>query len=214
MEWGGLVIWCVVVAAGSGDRFGSAKQFERIGDRRVVDWAVAAAAAVCDGVVVVAPPDRASELATTFSSGVVTVAGGSSRSASVRRGLDALPADARVVLVHDAARPMASAQLFRRVVDAVADGADAAVPAVPLTDSIRSSSGGAVDRSTLLAVQTPQGFPVEALRRAHAGDGEATDDAALVEAAGGTVIVVEGEADNFKITRRSDLAAAAAILLP
>ncbi len=115
--------------------------------------------------------------------------------------------------MHDAARPMATAALFQRVVDAVVDGADAAVPAVPLTDSVRSSSGGAIDRSTLLAVQTPQGFPVESLRRAHASGGDATDDASLVEAAGGTVVTVDGEPDNFKITKRSDLAAAAAILV-
>lgn len=144
---------------------------------------------------------------------MITVPGGLSRSASVRCGLAAVPDDAEVVLVHDAARPMATAALFQRVVDAVADGADAAVPAVPLTDSVRSSSGGAIDRSTLLAVQTPQGFAVECLRRAHASGGDATDDASLVEATGGTVVTVDGEPDNFKITKRSDLAAAAAILV-
>ena len=142
----------------------------------------------------------------------VTAAGGATRSASVRAGLAAVPADAAVVLVHDAARPLASPALFGRVVDAVRAGADAVVPAIPVADTLRRRSGGIVDRDELLAVQTPQGFRAGALRDAHARGGDATDDATLVEGLGGTVVVVEGEPANRKITDPADLAAAEGML--
>ena len=140
------------------------------------------------------------------------VAGGETRSASVRAGLAALPADASVVLVHDAARPLASAELFARVVEAVRDGADAVVPAVPVADTLRHRGGGVVDREELVAVQTPQGFRAAALLAAHAEAPEATDDAALVERRGGSLVLVDGEAANRKITDPSDLRAAEGML--
>jgi 2-C-methyl-D-erythritol 4-phosphate cytidylyltransferase len=137
------------------------------------------------------------------------VSGGATRSASVRAGLAAVPAGAEVVIVHDAARPFAAPALFEAVVAAVRDGADAAVPGVPLADTVKRVAGSHVvetlDRDRLVAVQTPQAFKVDALRRAHAGAGEATDDAALVEAAGGLVVVVPGDPANTKITLRTDL---------
>ena len=116
-----------------------------------------------------------------------------------------MPDDAGVVLVHDGARPLATPGLFRRVADAVLAGADAVVPGVPVTDSLRTAGGGVVARDGVIAVQTPQGFSADSLRAAHAGGGEASDDATLVEAAGGTVVVVEGEPANLKITRPADL---------
>lgn len=201
-----MSVWAVVVAAGAGSRFGGAKQFEPLGGRRVVDWAVAASAAVADGVVVVVPPGRTGE---HHVGADAVVAGGSTRSASVRAGLAAVPAEADIVVVHDAARPHATAALFEAVVAAVRAGADAAVPALAVSDTVKRVSDGMVvdtiDRTGLVAVQTPQAFAAAALRRAHAGSAEATDDAALVEAAGGRVAVVPGEAGNVKITLRGDL---------
>jgi 2-C-methyl-D-erythritol 4-phosphate cytidylyltransferase len=203
-----LATWAIVVAAGSGSRFGAAKQYEPVGGRRVLDWSVAAAAASCDGVVLVVPPARAGDEEPC----AVVVAGGATRSESVRAGLAAVPEDASVVVVHDGARPLASRKLFDAVLAAVAAGADAALPAVPVADTIRHRVRGRVDRDELLAVQTPQAFRAEALRRAHAGEPEATDDASLVEDAGGTVVVVDGERENLKITTQEDLVVAAALL--
>jgi 2-C-methyl-D-erythritol 4-phosphate cytidylyltransferase len=116
------------------------------------------------------------------------------------------------VVVHDAARPLAPLALFDRVIEAVLDGADGAVPGVPVVDTIRQAGIGVIDREALVAVQTPQAFRAESLRRAHIGDPEATDDASLIEAAGGKVVVVAGDPVNRKITTALDLAVARAIL--
>jgi len=119
--------------------------------------------------------------------------------------------------VHDAARPLASPRLFDAVVDAVRAGADGAVPALPVPDTLKRVEGSDVvetlDRSALVAVQTPQAFRADALRAAHAADGDATDDAALVEANGGTVVVVAGDPRNLKVTSPDDLAVGAALLV-
>jgi 2-C-methyl-D-erythritol 4-phosphate cytidylyltransferase len=205
------VVWVVVVAAGSGSRFGGAKQFAPLAGRRVLDWSVAAARSVADGVVLVLPAgavgDGAGEPAVD-----VVVAGAETRSGSVRAGLAAVPADADVVLVHDAARPVASHGLFRSVVDAVIAGADAVVPVVGVVDTITDPHGVPVDRDHLRAVQTPQGFQAEILRRVHATAPEATDDASLVAASGGRLRPVQGERWNLKITEADDLVVAEALL--
>ncbi len=198
--------WCIVVAAGSGRRFGGAKQLGLVDDEMVVARSVRIAASVCDGVVLVLTPEIMQELHVIGAA--VTTSGGATRSASVRQGLAHVPDDAQVVLVHDAARPLASPDLFERVVDAVHHGAAAAVPAVAVVDTIRSVDGGVVERDRLRAVQTPQGFDADVLRAAHAGEPEGTDDAGLVEAAGHRVVLVEGEATNLKITSPHDLAVA------
>jgi 2-C-methyl-D-erythritol 4-phosphate cytidylyltransferase / 2-C-methyl-D-erythritol 2,4-cyclodiphosphate synthase len=196
----------VVVAAGSGRRFGKAKQFEPLGNQRVLDWAVQSAQRCSDGVVVVLPADAAGEPG--------SVPGGSSRSESVRRGLAAIPADATIICVHDGARPFARDEVFEAVVHAVQAGADAAVPGVAMTDTVKQVDSAlrvvaTPDRASLWAVQTPQAFRAAVLRRVHDEAGaDATDDAALVEAAGGTVVVVPGDADNVKITHPDDLARA------
>jgi 2-C-methyl-D-erythritol 4-phosphate cytidylyltransferase len=196
------IVWTIIVAAGSGLRFGSAKQFESLGDRRVVDWAVEEAKQHSAGVVVVVPDGHAVE--------PHEVVGGATRSESVRRGLASVPPDATIICVHDAARPFASGGVYQRVVGAVVDGNDGAVPGMPISDTIKqvNSSDVVVDtpqRATLRAVQTPQAFRASALRRAHENHGEGTDDAALVELIGGTVIVVPGDEMNKKITTRDDL---------
>jgi 2-C-methyl-D-erythritol 4-phosphate cytidylyltransferase len=206
-------VWVIVVAAGSGSRFGRPKQYEELAGRPVLDWSLAAARTTAtgpdDGVVVVVPPDRVGEPATGADR---VVAGGATRSSSVRCGLAAVPGHAAVIVVHDGARPLAGAELFARVVEAVNDGADAAVPAVDVTDTLRHRTVGAVDRGGLVAVQTPQAFRAAALRGAHVAEPEATDDASLIEAAGGKVVVVEGSPANLKITRPIDLAIAEALV--
>jgi 2-C-methyl-D-erythritol 4-phosphate cytidylyltransferase len=144
------------------------------------------------------------------------VPGGGRRSDSVRIGLDAVDADAEIVVVHDAARPLASPRLYGAVIAAVRGGAAAAVPAVPVVDTVKRVEGTrvleTVARDDLVAIQTPQAFRADALRRAHADRADATDDAALVEATGGTVVVVPGEATNLKITTPEDLVIAVALL--
>jgi 2-C-methyl-D-erythritol 4-phosphate cytidylyltransferase len=138
------------------------------------------------------------------------VAGGDTRAASVRAGLRVVPQDADIVVVHDAARPLASTDLFRAVVDAVIRGAEGAIPGVPVSDTLkrvdRTVVCDTVDRSDLVQVQTPQAFRASTLRRGHASEPEATDDAAVVEALGGVVVVVPGEDGNIKITTPGDLA--------
>lgn len=196
-------VWCIVVAGGSGRRFGRAKQYELLDGERVVDRAVRIAAGVCDGVVLVLPHDELDEVVVEHAT--ERVSGGATRSASVRAGLAAVPAEARVVLVHDAARPLAGAELFQRVIDAVGEGAAAVVPVVPVVDSVRDVDGGVVDRDRLRAVQTPQGFDAPALRAAHRGEPEGSDDAGLVEATGEAVVLVEGDPTNLKLTHAHDL---------
>ena len=201
-------VWSIVVAAGSGRRFGGAKQYEPLAGRRVIDWSLAAARTAADGVVLVVSPAHAGDAEAAD----VVVAGADTRSGSVRAGLAAVPADAEVVVVHDAARPLAGPELFRDVVAAVRAGADAAVPGVPVVDTLRARTGGTVDRDGLVAVQTPQAFRAGPLRAAHNGGAEASDDASLVEARGGKVVVVNGSPSNLKITRPDDLVVAEALL--
>jgi 2-C-methyl-D-erythritol 4-phosphate cytidylyltransferase len=197
--------WAIVVAAGTGARFGDRKQYQPLRGARVLDWALREAVAHCDGVVLVVPPDQ---VGTPEPAATTVVAGGETRSASVRRGLEAVPDGADVIVVHDAARPVPMPEVWDRVLSAVAAGADAAVPAIPVTDTLREVGGPAIDRGRFVAVQTPQAFRADALRAAHAPGGDATDDASLVEAAGGRVVLVDGDPANVKITTPTDLAVA------
>jgi 2-C-methyl-D-erythritol 4-phosphate cytidylyltransferase len=203
-----VTVAVVVVAGGRGVRFGGLKQFSLVGERTVAARSVSAARSVADVVVLVVPPghhggDEGAD---------IVVTGGETRAASVREGLRALP-PSDVVVVHDAARPLATTQLFRAVVRAVEDGADAAIPGLRITDTVKRVTErgpdvvvtGTVDRSDLVTVQTPQAFRRVILEQAHAALQDATDDAALVESLGGTVVVVAGEIDNVKITEPADL---------
>jgi 2-C-methyl-D-erythritol 4-phosphate cytidylyltransferase len=194
-----------VVAAGSGERFGKRKQYEPLGSLRVLDWSLRVASEVTDGVVAVVPADMVGEGEPLAD---VVVAGGETRSASVRAGMAALPKDADMVLVHDAARPVPLVSLWKRVVDALETGADVVVPVVPVTDTLRERHGATVDRDRFVAVQTPQGFRSSVLREAHASGGEATDDASLAEAVGAQVTLVDGDPTNIKITEPWHLALA------
>jgi 2-C-methyl-D-erythritol 4-phosphate cytidylyltransferase len=204
-----MTVWSIVVAGGSGSRFGGLKQFERLDSRTMLEIAVSTARAASDGTVVVVPAAYVDELTSVYSESIVT-AGGMSRSDSVRNGLSYVPVDATVVLVHDGARPMASSELFESVIAAVRNGAHAVVPGVPVVDTIKQVNAdgivtGTPDRASLVAVQTPQGFDAAVLRAAHRSGADATDDAALVEMAGSPVLVIAGEASNRKITTVDDL---------
>lgn len=204
----GEKIWTIVVAAGSGTRFGSPKQFSLINERRIVDWAVETSRISSDGVVVVLPTEQAQREG--------GVAGGATRSASVRCGLAAVPSDATIICVHDAARPFASEFLFDEVIDAVCSGADGAVPGLPVVDTIKFIDSTNIvtstpDRRQLVAVQTPQAFRAKQLRQAHENNPEGTDDSTLVEARGGKIVVITGDPLNRKITTPEDLNWARAI---
>jgi 2-C-methyl-D-erythritol 4-phosphate cytidylyltransferase len=212
-------VWAVLVAAGRGERFGGdrPKAFANLGGRPLLaeslgrldssDW--------IESIVVVAPEGweepvilLAEELGASKVRSAVT--GGATRADSVRAGLAEVPEDVAVVLVHDAARPLLSEDVVERVVAALGDGGwDGAVPALPLADTVKRADGEAVgdtvDRAGLHAVQTPQGFLAGALRRALASGADATDCAGLVEAAGGRVRIVEGDARLLKVTTPADL---------
>jgi 2-C-methyl-D-erythritol 4-phosphate cytidylyltransferase len=209
-------VWAIVVAGGSGQRFGQLKQFAMLGDRPVAQWSVAACRTVSSGVVLVVPTGFESQ--GDYGADRV-VSGGPTRAASVRCGLAAIPDDAEVIVVHDAARPLAPDALFDAVVAAVGEpgaGVGAAISALAVSDTIKRVDDGfvsaTVDRAGLVAVQTPQAFRAELLRRAHASGATATDDAALVELLGEPVRVVPGDPRNLKITTAADLQTAERLL--
>jgi 2-C-methyl-D-erythritol 4-phosphate cytidylyltransferase len=203
-----MSVAAVVVAAGQGVRFGGRKQFALLDHDTVAAHSVHAARCVAQRVVLVVPEDYHGN----GEGADAVVIGGSTRAQSVRAGLVQCEG-ADVVVVHDAARPLASAALFRAVVDAVTDGADGAVPGLAISDTVKRVTRTAdvtvitetVAREELVTVQTPQAFRREVLERAHASADDATDDAALVEAQGGRVVIVPGETRNVKITQPSDL---------
>jgi 2-C-methyl-D-erythritol 4-phosphate cytidylyltransferase len=206
----------LVVAAGRGERLGTPvpKAFAILAGRPMVEWSLAALQAVAAVTeIVVALPEGLAAPA-----GTIGVPGGSQRSHSVRAAL-AAAADDDVVIVHDAARPLVTPELVSACLDALA-GADAAIAATPVTDTIKECDDGRVartlERARLWAVQTPQVFRREALERALAQDdgvvAAATDDAALVEALGGTVRIVPAPPENLKVTTALDLRVAEMLL--
>jgi 2-C-methyl-D-erythritol 4-phosphate cytidylyltransferase len=219
-----MSVWAILAAAGRGDRLGldRPKAFAPLNGRPLVaeplerleasDW--------IEGIVVAAPPDWeepcilvAEEVAAGKVAGTVT--GGESRSESVRAALAEVPEDATVVLVHDAARPLVTDEVIGRVIMGLADGWDAAVPALPIPDAVKRVEGDAVvetlDRDGLVTVQTPQAFVASALRDALSDPtlqqtvAKSLDCASLVEARGGRVRVVEGDPRLLKVTEPADL---------
>ena len=212
----------IIVAAGTGARAGEAKQWRRLGGRPVLRWSAEAllSAGASELAVVVAPGSEA--LAADALSGLkgwFAVAGGATRAASVQAGLDALtaPADARV-LIHDAARPFLDAATIGRVLAAL-EQHEAALPVLPVADSLRrgvdGSLGESVDRDGLWRAQTPQGFRLETIRRAYAawpGGASSTDDVEVARAAGRTVAMVAGDTRLMKLTYPEDFAMAEALI--
>jgi len=207
-------VWAVVAAGGTGTRFGAPKQFVDLAGRPVLAWSLEVARQVCAGVVAVLPAGW-TDTESTWDADMV-VPGGVSRSDSVRAGLAAVPPDAEIIAVHDAARPLARPELWRAVIAAVVEGADAAIPASAVTDTVKEVGPdghlATLDRSRLVAVQTPQAFRAAGLRRVHAGRPDATDDAALIELMGGRVVLVDGPPDNLKVTSPYDLVVARALV--
>jgi 2-C-methyl-D-erythritol 4-phosphate cytidylyltransferase len=216
-----MTVAAIVAAAGRGQRLGGhmPKALVDVAGTPLVVHAVSRLrSAGCDVVIVAAPPDAVNEFAAVLPDAVV-IGGGTTRQASVAAALRVLPADVDVVLVHDAARGLAPATVAQTVVAAVRAGADAVVPVLLVADTVKEvDADGRVrrtlDRATLRAVQTPQGFRREVLDRAHAaatGD-DSLDDAALVEALGLTVTTVPGDAAALKVTTRADLVIATALV--
>ena len=213
-------VWAVLAAAGSGERLGAdrPKAFAKLGGRVLLaeslerlersDW--------IDAIVIVAPEgweEPSILLAEELSAGKVSscVPGGATRAESVRAGVGEVPEEAAVILVHDAARPFLPEEVVERVLTALGEGWDGAVPGLRVSDTIkRTSPDGSVvetlDRNGLVAVQTPQAFVAPILRRAFETSLQnVTDCAALVEAAGGRVGIVEGDARLLKVTTPNDL---------
>ena len=216
---GPRTVAAILVAAGSGQRLGAdvPKAFVPVAGRTLLEHAAARfTASPAVGPVVIVAPATHLEAAADLT-GLPVVAGGATRQDSVACGLAALDDAVEVVLVHDVARPFVPAEVIAAVVDAVRRGADAVVPVVPVHDTIRrlgadGQLAGLVDRSSLVAIQTPQGFRRDVLAAAHAGAPPgATDDAALVEARGGRVVAVPGADESFKVTTPADLVRAEAI---
>jgi 2-C-methyl-D-erythritol 4-phosphate cytidylyltransferase len=221
-----MSVWAILVAAGRGERLGldQPKAFARLGDEPLLaeplrrldacDWV--------DSIVLVAPAgweEPAILLAEEVGAGKVSacVAGGETRTDSVRLGLAEVSDDALVVLVHDAARPLLTDAVVERVLEPLREGWDGAVPGVPVADTLKRADAQrgvqeSVSRDGLWAVQTPQAFAADVLRRAYAREGTATDCAGLVEAAGGRVRVVDGDPRLLKVTTESDLATVSAWL--
>jgi 2-C-methyl-D-erythritol 4-phosphate cytidylyltransferase len=219
----------IVVAAGSGTRLGAGrpKAFVALAGRPMAAWSLdAIAAAGVPRAIVAIPPGHGAVAeealggaAGDFPLGLAFVEGGTVRSASVRNAL-AAAGDAEAVAIHDAARPLVQPELFTATLDALA-GADAAIAAARVPDTIKEAGADGLvvrthDRARLWAIQTPQAFRADVLRRAldvpDAVLAAATDDAWLVERAGGTVRVVEAPASNFKVTTAHDLAVAEGLL--
>lgn len=211
-------VWAVLVAAGRGERLGTErpKAFAGLGGRPLLAESLERldASQWVEAVVVVVPEgweEPAILLAEEIGAGKVraAVTGGDTRADSVRAGIAEVPGDAAVVLVHDAARPLLSEEVVERVVAALGDGWDGAVPAIPLADTVKRVEGRRVvetlDRSSLYAVQTPQAFVAETLRRALSDHTGMSDCAGFVEAAGGRVTVVEGDPRLVKVTTAADL---------
>ena len=209
----------MLVAAGTGSRLGGEhpKAFAALGERPLLaeslerldlsDW--------IDAIVVAAPADweeptilLAEELVASKVASVVT--GGATRAESVRNALAEVAADALVVLVHDAARPLVDDEVIGRVLGGLAEGVDGVVPGLPVSDTVKRVDRGVVietvARKGLVTVQTPQAFLADRLRSAYAGDlTGATDCASLVERAGGRIAVVEGDSRLLKVTTPDDL---------
>jgi len=216
----------VLVAAGRGERLGSPypKAFAKLAGRPLLaeslerldasDW--------IEGIVVAAPPEWEEPvilLAEEVGAGKVSAAvtGGETRADSVRVGLADVPEEAAAVLVHDAARPLVPDEVVGRVLVPLGEGWDGAVPALAIGDTLKRSDGAGevvetVDRKGLHAVQTPQAFAADTLRRALDAGGDATDCATFVERAGGRVLLVDGDTRLLKVTTAADLALAEALL--
>jgi 2-C-methyl-D-erythritol 4-phosphate cytidylyltransferase len=209
-----LTVVGIIAAGGSGERLGAErpKAFVVLAGKPIVEWSLAALRPLCGRVIVAVPPG--------YEEPPERVAGGESRSASVRNALAAAP-EAEVAVVHDAARPLVTPEIVGSCIEALEPGVDAAIAAARMTDTVKEAAPDGrvlrtLDRTALWAIQTPQVFRADVLRRAldtnEAALAAATDDASLVEELGGTVRVVESPPENLKVTADADLRVAEALL--
>jgi 2-C-methyl-D-erythritol 4-phosphate cytidylyltransferase/2-C-methyl-D-erythritol 2,4-cyclodiphosphate synthase len=208
------MIAAIIAAAGSGERFGASipKALIQLGDRTLLEHSISALSSVADQIVVTAPAGYEDQIRALVGSDITVVTGGATRSESVRLGLASITS-ADFVLVHDAARALASRELAARVVASLKTGEVAVIPSLPEVDTVKViNAQGYVtstpDRTSLRRVQTPQGFAYSVLKGAHQNSADATDDAVLVADAGHKVRVIDGEERALKITTPSDLATA------
>ena len=214
-----MSVWAVLAAAGSGERLGldRPKAFANLRDRPLLAEPLERleASEWIDSIVVAVPPEweePAILLAEEIGAGkvVACVTGGATRAESVRAAVDEVDDDASVIIVHDAARPLVDDEVIERVLKPLSEGFDGAVPTMPISDTVKRARGGEIvetlDRAELVVVQTPQAFLADTLRRALGGDiSAATDCSSLVEAAGGRVAAVAGDARLLKVTEVADL---------
>jgi 2-C-methyl-D-erythritol 4-phosphate cytidylyltransferase len=206
-------VWGILLAAGSGSRFGDTKQFVEVKGHRLVDLSLRTTESVCGGVVLVLPEGRSWDGEPV----AAVVSGGTTRLESARRGLAEVPSSARLVLVHDAAHPLASRDLFLRLIEATEDDhVDAALPVLPAVDTImRADNAGLIEtipREGLVTVQTPQAFKADVLRSLHEAGGEGSDDSVLAQRAGLNIALVAGEIANLHVTTKTDFATLARLL--
>lgn len=211
----------IIAGAGLGNRLGAKlpKALIQIEGISLVERAFAALSKVVDEIVITAPEGFAEEFRKVVGESAQVITGGVLRSDSVKLALGALSPSVKYVLVHDAARGLASSDLATRVLDELKAGETAVIPALSVVDTIKEvDSSGYVrntpDRSALRAIQTPQGFALSVLKRAHEASEDATDDAALVEAIGVKVKTIIGEARAMKVTNPEDIALAIALINP
>jgi 2-C-methyl-D-erythritol 4-phosphate cytidylyltransferase/2-C-methyl-D-erythritol 2,4-cyclodiphosphate synthase len=213
------MIAAIIAAAGSGERFKAKipKALIHLGDKTLLEHAIARIAPVVQQIIVTAPAGYEDQIQTLVGDGVVVVTGGATRSESVRIGLSAVDSAADFILVHDAARSLASTGLAQTIIASLQSGEVAVIPGLAEVDTVNViGSDGYVlstpDRAMLRTIQTPQGFQAAILREAHQQSGEATDDATLVSKLGHKVKVITGEEAAMKITTPADLAIAMTFL--
>jgi len=211
----------IIAGAGMGHRLGAQipKALIQIDGVTLIERAFASLSTVVDEIVITAPAGYEEQFRTIVGESATVITGGVLRSDSVNLALKSLSPSTKYVLVHDAARALATSELASRVLHELQSGESAVIPALSVIDTIKEvDRDGYVqntpDRSSLRAVQTPQGFAVEVLKRAHEASQDATDDAALVEALGIKVKTIPGEARAMKITNPEDIATAVTMIRP
>jgi len=211
----------IIAAAGAGNRLAATlpKALVKLVDKTLVEHAVAALSPVAELIIITAPAGFEDQFTNLLGDQVKVITGGVLRSDSIRIALTHIPENYEYVLVHDGARALATTDLANSVLTQLLKGEQAVIPALDVIDTIKEVDSNnyvrnTLNRSSLRAVQTPQGFTRSVLARAHQASEDATDDAALVEALGIAVKVVPGEIRALKITTKSDLAAATQVLLP
>ena len=211
----------LIPAAGSGERFGAPipKALVQLNGRTLIEHALLNLGPIASQIIVAAPAGYEEKFREILGDAVTVVTGGSTRTKSVKIALESIDSEIEFVLVHDAARPLASGELGKRVIAALAAGDVAVIPALNVADTIKEVDAAnyvvsTPNRERLRAVQTPQGFARETLVKAHMQNIEATDDGALVEAMRGKVKLIAGENRALKITNPEDLASALKYLIP